>query len=79
MSSKQMDMFILILIIIYTILVFANVSFEEEIDEYHIYLNVVELIILSFFGTEICLKIYAFGVKFLKDGWNIFDIIIVII
>jgi hypothetical protein len=25
------------------------------------------------------LKIYAFGMKFLKDGWNIFDIIIVLI
>ena len=79
MSSKQMDTFILVLIIVYTVIVFANVAFEEEINEYKIYVNVIELIILSLFGIEIGLKIWSFGLPFLRDGWNIFDIIIVII
>jgi hypothetical protein len=74
MSAKQTDLFILILIIIYTIIVFANVSFEDSIDDYKIYINIVELVILTLFGIEIGLKIYAFGCPWLKDGWNIFDI-----
>jgi hypothetical protein len=50
MTAKSTDTFVLILIIIYTIIVFLNVSFEEEIDDYRIYVNIVELIILSLFA-----------------------------
>lgn len=79
MTSKSMDTFILALIIIYTLIVFAYISFEEEIEDAKLSINIVELVILTLFGIEIGLKIYAFGLNWLKDGWNIFDIFIVII
>lgn len=56
-----MDSFILALIIIYTVIVFAYVSFEEEIEDYKLSINIVELVILTLFGFEIGFKIYAFG------------------
>jgi hypothetical protein len=49
MSSKQTDLIVVILIIVYVVVVFTNVSFEAEIDEYKIYLLIVELVILTLF------------------------------
>lgn len=41
-------------------------------------LGVMEIIFVSFFGTEIVLKLIALGRKFFSSGWNIFDMVIVI-
>ena len=65
-------------ILIYTVIVFVNVSFEDSIEDYRIYILITELVILSIFAIEIILKLYAFRVVFIKDPWNVFDIFIVI-
>ena len=79
MSSQKLDAIILAFILVYTVIVFINVSFEDNISDYKIYILIVELVILTIFGIEISLKICAFRMVFLKDPWNIFDIIIVIL
>jgi len=41
--------------------------------------NTVDQLILGIFVIEITLKLYAFGWRFFKSGWNIFDFLIVAI
>lgn len=37
----------------------------------------IERVILTIFVVEILLKLYAFGFRFFRNGWNVFDFIIV--
>jgi hypothetical protein len=51
----------------YTLLVFVSIAFEEDLEDAAEYLLIVELIVLSLFLFEISIKLYAFGISFLKD------------
>lgn len=42
-------------------------------------LKMLNCICIVFFVLEIFLKLYAYGWAFFKDGWNIFDVIILVI
>jgi hypothetical protein len=79
MKSKLVDITVLILILIYAGIVFMSISFEDTVEEVETEILILELVILCFFLIELMLKIYAFRIPFLKDGWNVFDMIIVII
>jgi voltage-gated sodium channel len=57
----------------------VSLSFQEELEDSLYELLIIEYIILILFVVEIALKTYAFQLKFLKDGWNIFDIIVVLV
>ena len=79
MFSKRMETMILVLILLYACLVFVNLIFEENYDNnIHITLLRVEVFILIVFIIEISLKFFAFGMAFLKDCSNVFDIFIVV-
>ncbi len=40
-------------------------------------INALDTIILSLFVIEIALRLYAYGWAFWRDGWNVFDFIVV--
>ncbi|HBN14856.1 ion transporter [Pseudohongiella sp. SYSU M77423] len=40
-------------------------------------LRIIEQLVLAIFVTEIALKLYAYGHRFFRSGWNVFDIVIV--
>lgn len=42
-------------------------------------LSIFNTVCISVFVLEIVLKLYAYGVDFFKDGWNIFDTVIVLV
>lgn len=46
-------------------------------SQYGTMLETVDMIVLYIFVTEILLKLYAYGLRFFRSGWNIFDLIIV--
>jgi voltage-gated sodium channel len=41
--------------------------------------DILDIVIPTIFTIEIVIKLYAFDYKFFKSGWNIFDLIIVIL
>lgn len=43
------------------------------------YLQIFDNFVIMIFAVEITLKLYANGLKFFKNGWNIFDFTIVLI
>ncbi len=40
-------------------------------------LNVIDKTVLAIFIVELLLKLYAYGLKFFRDSWNIFDLFVV--
>lgn len=71
LSTKTFEFFIIILVILYTLIVFANFALDDEsineqiIESEHIgfILKIIELIILGLFSIEIFLKIYVQSFK----------------
>ena len=78
MFSHKVETVILCLILIYAMIVIIQIMFEEDSDQISTPILVIEIIILVVFMIEIALKILAMGIVYLKDWWNIFDIIVVL-
>ena len=78
-SDTKIETTLLIVIIVYSVLIFIRIGVEDDYEEMTLYLNVIELIILLMFVAEFVLKIYAFRIKYFKEGWNVFDMFVVIL
>jgi len=77
-ESARVTNFIVILIIINAI-IFGLATSASIKQQYGPILDWLDDVILGVFIVEIALKIYAFGWRFVKSGWNVFDFIIVAI
>lgn len=79
MTSIPMEVFIVFVVILFTILVITEISIDEDTrTEFEFELWLADLVILSVMGVEILLKLFAFGTSFLKNKWNLFDAIVVL-
>jgi flagellin-specific chaperone FliS len=80
-KTKLYDIFVILLIIIYTLLIFVYFGLDGTTYETNNKLNdtlyVIELVILAFFVIDISLHIGAFHCLYLRDGWNIFDMVVI--
>lgn len=91
--SKSYDVSMIILIVIYCILiaiyfVLEDILFEPnkengepinpDIETLEKGFFVGELVILAIFCLDIALHIFAYGVYYLKDVWNIADLIVIL-
>ena len=82
MRSKPVDIFIIVLIILYTLLVIVYLAIEdliEDSDEVQLTLQIIELCFLFIFWVEISLNLLGFGTLFIKDLWNIADITVILL
>jgi voltage-gated sodium channel len=70
---------IIVLIIIINAVTLGLETSEAIVAKYGSILSFLDSTILGIFIVEILLKLYAFGWRFFKSGWNIFDFVIVAI
>ena len=78
-ESKNFQIFFIGIIILSGVVVGLD-SYPEISDEHGTILRSLDSIILGLFVFEICLKLISFTPRvheFFKDGWNIFDFVIV--
>ena len=78
-ESRQFQIFFIGVIILSGVVVGLE-SYPEISNEYGTILHSLDNIILGLFVFEICIKMVSFGSRvheFFKDGWNVFDFIIV--
>ncbi len=75
-ESTRVRNFIITLIIINAITLGLELS-QSIMARYGDILEIFDKVILGVFVLEIALKLYAFGWRFWKSGWNVFDFIIV--
>ena len=77
-ESKNFQNFITGLIIINGITMGMETSKSIMVD-YGVYLHIFDIFVISIFTIEVSLRIYVHRVSFFKDGWSVFDFIIVVI
>ncbi|MGD9637866.1 MAG: ion transporter [Alphaproteobacteria bacterium] len=75
-KDYRFDTFILTIILLNSF-VLGAMTFPEIYLAFDRVLIGIDYICVSIFVFEICLKIYVMKNKFFKDGWNIFDFIVV--
>ena len=78
LEGNRFQSFIVTLIIINGITIGIETS-AWWMESYGKFFDNLDNIILMIFVAEIILKIYAFGFRFFKDAWNLFDFAIVFI
>ncbi|MFY0625077.1 MAG: ion transporter [Reichenbachiella sp.] len=78
LESRHVQHFIVTLIVINSVSIGMETS-KPWMESYGRWFDFVDNAILMVFVLEIVLKLYAFGFKFFKDAWNIFDFTIVAI
>ena len=76
-ESGQFQSGIMILILLNS-LTLAIETFPMSLEEQRA-MSIFNLLCISVFVVEIALKIYVYGKNFFRDGWNIFDFIIVVL
>lgn len=74
--SKPFDLLIMALIMGNTVLLM--IGFNDQPTAYGNWLNELNNIFNYLFTAELCLKLIALKMKYFKDGWNIFDLVIVL-
>lgn len=77
-ESTPVTLFIIAVILINAITLGLETS-VIFMQRYGHILDTLDQLILSIFVIEITLKLYAFGWRFFKSGWNVFDFLIVAI
>lgn len=78
-NSKQLELFVLALIVINTItLGIATLDAIRENNVAYRVLERVDFVILNCFTLELGLHMLVHGWRFFKDGWLVFDLILVI-
>tara|TARA_B100000989_G_C19519636_1_gene463497 strand:+ start:507 stop:1286 length:780 start_codon:yes stop_codon:yes gene_type:complete len=76
LENKFFITFITLVIIINAITLGLETSAEIKL-EYGLFLSIIDKIALAIFTIELLVKIFVYKLKFFKDGWNVFDFIIV--
>jgi len=82
LRSKPFDVGMILLIVLYTALIFIFFAFVDTFfndDSSQNIFYIIELCILGIFCFEIFFHIVGYGLLYLKDNWNIFDIVIIIL
>lgn len=89
LKTKAYDIFMIILIVIYTLLIFVFFAFDDvesctvsqklEKKQREEIFYIIELSILALFVIEITLHIYAYNMIYLRDVWNMIDFIVIIL
>ena len=76
LESDRFQHFIVTLIILNSITIGMETS-KAWMESYGQWFDFLDNAILVVFVIEVLLKLYAFGFRFFKDAWNIFDFVIV--
>jgi len=89
LKTTGYDVFMIILIIIYTLLIFVFFAFDdvaactssekESKEDRELIFYIIELSILGIFVIEIGLHIFAYNMIYLRDVWNAIDFVVIIL
>lgn len=78
LESERFQKVIVFLILLNSILIGLETS-PTYMESFGYIIDQIDLVILAIFVVEILLKIYAFGGRFFKSAWNLFDTGVILI
>ena len=82
MRSRPVEYFIISLIILYTLLVIVYLAIDNIISDnpkVELGLQIFELVLLFIFCVETLFNFVGFGMLFIKDYWNLIDILVILL
>jgi voltage-gated sodium channel len=59
--------------------VILGLKWYGQSPEYNAYVEKINLALTSIFSAELMINFIGFGPRYLKDNWNLFDFIIIMI
>lgn len=75
-DGRAFQLFVLLLIVVNTLAVGLN-TFPAVTSNLGTLLHSVSRITLAVFVIELSLRLYGHGPRFFRDGWNVFDLLVV--
>jgi len=80
LEKLYVEVVIISVVMLYAIVIFAQliVSDDEMSPEMLEFMTTVDIVFLTIFMVEILIKLYAFGMTFVKDAYNLVDAVVVI-
>jgi hypothetical protein len=81
LKNKIYDTFMIALIILYTLFVLVQFGIDQQdwFTKVETKIYICELVVLGIFVIEILFHLYAFARLYIKDYWNIADIVVILI
>jgi hypothetical protein len=79
MGKLYVELFFVLIVLLYGIFVLIQMVVDDNtLQNYKTIIDVTDITVGSILLFEIVLKIFAFGVDYLKNGWSLFDAIVIV-
>lgn len=77
-ESSWFQSFVLVLILVNAVILGAE-TLSPIRETFGAQLHMIDRLIISAFALEIALRLYAYGLDYFRNGWNVFDFLIVVV
>ena len=82
-DSFACELLVITLVILYALIIFTDLAFtaarDSEAPEWDEAMRHCDLVLLSVFMLEICLRLFGFGLDYLRDCINVVDAVVVLV
>ncbi|TMW62867.1 hypothetical protein Poli38472_005485 [Pythium oligandrum] len=79
MRKLYVELFLVMIVLFYGIFVVVQMTMDDaSLAEYKSIIDVTDITVGSILLIEISLKIFAYGLEYLRNGWSLFDAIVIV-
>lgn len=79
MRKLYVELFFVMIVLAYGVFVLVQITMgEDALTKYKNVINLTDITVGSILLLEITLKVFAYGTQYLRNGWNLFDGIVII-
>ncbi|GLD95391.1 hypothetical protein PINS_up004035 [Pythium insidiosum] len=80
MRKLYVELFFVIIVLLYGVFVLIQIAVDEAtLADYKKIIDVTDITFGSMLLIEIVLNVFAYGLEYLKNGWSLFDAIVIVI
>lgn len=79
MRKLYVELFFVMIVLAYGVFVLAQITMgDDALTKYKNVINLTDITVGSILLLEITLKVFAYGTQYLRNGWNLFDGLVII-
>nr|CCA15424.1 PhosphoDiEsterase family member (pde1) putative [Albugo laibachii Nc14] len=80
MQKVAVELFFVLVVLCYGIFVVIQITMgEKDLENYKYYIDICDITVGCILLLEILLNMTAFGMVYLRDGWTLFDTIVIVV
>lgn len=65
-------------LIVFNAVILGLETYPDVVERYGTMLHSINMVVVAVFVVELLLRLYAYGWAFFRDGWNVFDFVVVV-